>query len=203
MHRAGRGRPSSSMPFRYRNIRLRSFGPRSRLALPRHPIMAGGFRPAGGAASPCRRRHRPSPSLRYEPGAYPPTGEPVTPHFPASPDMPPNTASRGAPAPAGTRLTCSPTAAGSCSVDPCRIASTPQPPRGGCSEGGARAPDPLRSGCCGPAGRAQGAPVRAGTEVRWGQVEGTGHRVAFATVRAGARDRTLQAGTSARPRRTP
>jgi hypothetical protein len=138
MHSAGRGRPSSSMLFRYRNIRLRSFGPRSRSALPRHPIVAGGFRPAGGAASRCRRRHRPSPSLRYEPGACPRTGEPVTPHFAASPDMPPNTASRGAPAPAGTRLTCSPTAAGSCSVDPCRIASTPQPPRGGCSEGQGR-----------------------------------------------------------------
>jgi len=29
VHSAGRGRPSSSMPFRYRNIRVRSFGPRA------------------------------------------------------------------------------------------------------------------------------------------------------------------------------
>ena len=80
------------------------WSPRSRSARPRHPIVAGGFRPAGGAASPCRRRHRPNPSLRYELGACPPSGEPVTPHFPASPHMPPNTASHGAPAPAGSTI---------------------------------------------------------------------------------------------------
>ena len=307
-------------------------------SVPAQPLGASAPPDRGRWLSACRRRSQPlSPTaspqsiLRYELGACPPSGEPVTPHFPASPHMPPNTASRGASAPAGTRLTCSPTAAGSCRAltraelrrrqrersrplwetwflpglpggrvglylkvhhviadGPAAVAMlgalldtvpeaapssgrpwTPAPStrdlceahrlrtsarvlaassrpvttarraptgwravrealarawrRGPASTGrsariagsrwsaaasrwmlrGARAPDPLRSGCCGPAGRAQGAPVRAGTEVRWGQVEGTGHRVAFATVRAGARDRTLQAGTSARPRRTP
>ena len=90
-------------------------------SVPAQPLGASAPPDRGRWLSACRRRSQPlSPTaspqsiLRYEPGACPPSGEPVTPHFPASPHMPPNTASRGASAPAGTRLTCSPTAAGSC-----------------------------------------------------------------------------------------
>ena len=114
VHSAGRGRPSSSMPFCYRNIRLRSFGPSAaarRFRATRSGPVAFGLPAAQPALSPTAS---PQSILRYELGACPPSGEPVTPHFPASPHMPPNTASRGASAPAGTRLTCSPTAAGSC-----------------------------------------------------------------------------------------
>ena len=90
-------------------------------SVPAQPLGASAPPDRGRWLSACRRRSQPlSPTaspqsiLRYEPGACPPSGEPVTHHFPASPHMPPNTASRGASAPAGTRLTCSPTAAGSC-----------------------------------------------------------------------------------------
>src|SRR6266568_8416282 len=87
--------------------------------VPAQPLGASAPPDRGRWLSACRRRSQPlSPTaspqsiLRYELGACPPSGEPVTPHFPASPHMPPNTASHGASAPAGTRLTCSPTAAG-------------------------------------------------------------------------------------------
>ena len=119
--------------------------------VPAQPLGASAPPDRGRWLSACRRRSQPlSPTaspqsiLRYEPGACPPSGEPVTPHFPASPHMPPNTASHGAPAPAGTRLTCSPTAAGSCRAltrpgGSCSSAAVP--PYSGCAS---RVPGPSR-----------------------------------------------------------
>jgi hypothetical protein len=79
--------------------------------VPAQPLGASAPPDRGRWLSACRRRSQPlSPTaspqsiLRYEPGACPPSGEPVTPHFPASPHMPPNTASHGAPAPAGSTI---------------------------------------------------------------------------------------------------
>jgi hypothetical protein len=79
--------------------------------VPAQPLGASAPPDRGRWLSACRRRSQPlSPTaspqsiLRYELGACPPSGEPVTPHFPASPHMPPNTASHGAPAPAGSTI---------------------------------------------------------------------------------------------------
>jgi hypothetical protein len=83
----------------------------AKLWSPAQPLGASAPPDRGRWLSACRRRSQPlSPTaspqsiLRYEPGACPPSGEPVTPHFPASPHMPPNTASHGAPAPAGSTI---------------------------------------------------------------------------------------------------
>ena len=120
------------------------WSPRSRSARPRHPIVAGGFRPAGGAASPCRRRHRPNPScVTNLERVRPAVSRSRLISLPARTCRPTRPA-MVLPRQPGARLTCSPTAAGSCRAltrpgGSCSSAAVP--PYSGCAS---RVPGPSR-----------------------------------------------------------